>query len=48
LICSMAAIAGTSMGIAAIAGGAEGLAIGSIVGGWVAYEGYHIKKWLSH
>ena len=42
----MAAIAGTSMGIGALAGGAEGLAIGSIVGGWGAYAGHRIWRWV--
>jgi hypothetical protein len=42
----MAAIAGTSMGIGAIAGGGEGLAIGAIVGGWGAYAGHRLWKWL--
>lgn len=42
----MAAIAGTSMGIGAIAGGGKGLAIGSIVGGWGAYVGHRLWKWL--
>lgn len=36
-IAFMAALAGTSMGVGALAGGAKGLAIGSIVGGWAAY-----------
>ena len=38
----MAAIAGTSMGIGALAGGAKGLAIGAIVGGWGAYAGHRL------
>lgn len=42
----MAAIAGTSMGIGALAGGAEGLAVGSIVGGWGAYAGHRLWKWI--
>ena len=42
----MAAIAGTSMGIGALAGGAKGLAIGSIVGGWGAYVGHRLWKRL--
>jgi hypothetical protein len=42
----MAAIAGTSMGIGALAGGAKGLAIGSIVGGWGAYVGHRFWKWI--
>ncbi len=40
----LAGIAGTSMGIGAIAGGAKGLAIGSIVGGWGAYAGHRLWK----
>jgi hypothetical protein len=36
----MGAIAGTSMGIGAIAGGGTGLAIGALVGGWGAYAGH--------
>ncbi len=42
----MAAIAGTSMGIGALAGGAKGLAIGAIVGGWGAYAGHRLWKRL--
>ena len=42
----MAAIAGTSMAIGAIAGGGEGLAIGAIVGGWGAYLGHRVWKWV--
>jgi hypothetical protein len=38
----MGAIAGTSMGIGAIAGGGTGLAIGAIVGGWGAYVGHRL------
>jgi len=45
-IAFMAGIAGTSMGIGAIAGGAEGLAIGAIVGGWGAYVGHRIWHWV--
>ena len=41
-IAFMAGIAGTSMGIGAIAAGGEGLAIGAIVGGWGAYVGHRI------
>ena len=41
-IAFMAGIAGTSMGIGALAGGARGLAIGSIVGGWGAYVGHRL------
>jgi hypothetical protein len=40
----LGAIAGTSMGIGALAGGAKGLAIGSIVGGWGAYLGHRLWK----
>lgn len=40
----LAGVAGTSMGIGAIAGGAKGLAIGSIVGGWGAYAGHRLWK----
>jgi hypothetical protein len=39
----LGAVAGTSMGIGAIAGGAQGLAIGSIVGGWSAFVAH--KFW---
>lgn len=42
----MVAIAGTSMGIGALAGGAKGLAIGSIVGGWGAYAGHRLWHWI--
>jgi hypothetical protein len=42
----MAAIAGTSMGIGAVATGAKGLAIGAIVGGWGAYAGHRVWKWV--
>ncbi len=42
----LAAIAGTSMGIGAIAGGGKGLAIGAIVGGWAAYAGHRFWKWI--
>jgi hypothetical protein len=42
----LAAVAGTPMGIGAIAGGAQGLAIGSIVGGWAAFGGHHLWKHL--
>jgi hypothetical protein len=38
----LAAIAGTSMGIGAIAAGAHGLAIGTIVGGWAAFGGHFL------
>ena len=39
----LAAIAGTPMGIGAVAAGGTGLAIGAIVGGWGAFVGY--KLW---
>lgn len=39
----LGAVAGTPMGIGAIAGGAHGLAIGSIVGGWSAFAAH--KLW---
>ena len=45
-IAFMAAIAGTSMGIGALAGGGGGLAIGAIVGGWGAYAGHRLWKWI--
>jgi len=38
----LGAIVGTSMGIGAIAGGAHGLAIGTIVGGWAAFGGHYL------
>ena len=44
----MGAIAGTSMGIGAIAGGGTGLAIGAIVGGWGAYAGHRFWHWFNH
>lgn len=40
----MVAIAGTSMGIGAIAAGGKGLAIGTLVGGWGAFMGHLIWK----
>jgi hypothetical protein len=40
----LAAVAGTPMGIGAIAGGAHGLAIGSIVGGWAAFGAHRLWK----
>ena len=43
----MAGIAGTSMGIGALAGGGTGLAVGAIVGGWGAYAGHRIWHWLN-
>lgn len=42
----MAGIAGTSMGIGAIAGGGVGLAVGAIVGGWGAYIGHRVWHWV--
>jgi hypothetical protein len=42
----LAAVAATPMGIGALAGGARGLAIGSIVGGWGAYGAHHLWKHL--
>lgn len=39
----LGAVAGTSMGIGAIAAGAHGLAIGAIVGGWSAFAAH--KLW---
>jgi hypothetical protein len=42
----LAAIAGTSMGIGALAGGGKGLAIGAIVGGWGAYAGHRLWNWV--
>ena len=43
----MAGIAGTSMGIGAIAGGGTGLAIDAIVGGWGAFAGHKIWHWVN-
>jgi CHASE1-domain containing sensor protein len=43
----MAGIAGTSMGIGALAGGGTGLAIGAIVGGWGAFAGHKIWHWVN-
>jgi len=42
----LGAVAGTSMGIGALAGGAHGLAIGAIVGGWSAFAAHHLWKHL--
>lgn len=42
----MGAVAGTSMGIGALAGGAHGLAIGAIVGGWGAYAAHRMWHWI--
>ncbi len=43
----LGAVAGTSMGIGALAGGARGLAIGAIVGGWAAYGVHRIWHKIS-
>ena len=40
----MAAVAGTSMSIGAIAGGGTGLAIGALVGGWSAYAVHRLWR----
>ena len=40
----LAAVAGTPMGIGAIAGGAHGLAIGAVVGGWSAYAVHRLWR----
>jgi len=42
----LAGIAGTSMGIGALAGGTKGLAIGAIVGGWGAYAAHRFWRWI--
>ena len=42
----MGAIAGSSMGIGALAAGAHGVAIGAIAGGWGAYVGHLFWKKL--
>jgi hypothetical protein len=42
----MVAVAGTSMGIGALAGGGTGLAIGAIVGGWGAYASHRLWHWI--
>jgi hypothetical protein len=42
----LAGVAGTSMGIGALAGGAQGLAIGAIVGGWGAYAAHRLWRWI--
>ena len=39
-------IAGSSMGIGALAAGGTGLAVGAIVGGWGAYLGHHVYHWV--
>lgn len=38
----LGAVAGTSMGIGALAAGPHGLAIGAIVGGWSAYTAHRL------
>ena len=43
----MGAVAGTSMGIGAIAGGGVGLAIGAIVGGWGAYASHRLWHYFN-
>ena len=45
-IAFMAAIAGTSVGIDALAAGAKGVAIGGIVGGWGAHLGHRLWGWI--
>jgi hypothetical protein len=42
----LGAVAGTSMGVGALAGGAHGLAIGAIVGGWGAYAAHRMWHWI--
>ena len=42
----MTAVAGSSMGIGALAGGGIGLAVGAIVGGWGAYATPKLWHWL--
>jgi hypothetical protein len=42
----LGAVAGTSMGIGALAGGAHGLAIGAIVGGWGAYAAHKFYHFI--
>ena len=42
----MVAVAGSSMGIGAIAGGGIGLAVGAIVGGWGAYATHKLWHWF--
>ena len=43
----MGAVAGTSMGIGAIAGGGVGLAVGAIVGGWGAYATHRLWHYFN-
>ncbi len=42
----LGAVAGTSMGIGALAGGAHGLAIGAIVGGWGAFAAHKFYHFI--
>ena len=42
----LVAVAGTSMGIGALAAGGTGLAIGAIVGGWGAYASHRLWHWI--
>lgn len=42
----MGAVAGTSMGIGALAAGAHGLAIGAIVGGWGAFAAHKLYHFV--
>ena len=42
----MGAVAGTSMGVGAIAAGAHGLAIGAIVGGWGAFAAHKLYHFV--
>ncbi len=42
----LGAVAGTSMGIGAIAAGGKGVAIGALVGGWAAYGAHRVWRWL--
>jgi hypothetical protein len=43
----LGAVAGTSMGIGALAAGAHGLAIGAIVGGWGAFAAHKLWRHIS-
>lgn len=42
----LGAVAGTSMGIGALAGGAHGLAIGAIVGSWGAFAAHKLYHFI--
>lgn len=42
----MGAVAGTSMGIGALAAGAHGVAIGAIVGGWGAFAAHKLYHFV--